>query len=534
MAEAVGIIAASGQFVEQSIKIFKLAKKVQSKFTDAPNELEDWRNELESLRRIVDEILKTPALHTDNLERIVTECKYVSEKLQDLFCNIDFKESDSFAHKSWRVVVSLAKEEEIRELFNKLERCKSTLNAEMSSSEAIQMAQVNEGFARTASALDEIKQSFHPGTDEDRCIQSLFVTDPLSDREGLVTIKGHRTPGTFEWIPNTSQYRDWEANQNGLLWISGPPGKGKTMISIFLSKRLETNNQDGTVIWFFCDNKTASRNSAVNVVRGLMTQLIMKHPRVLSFLLPTWKVQQDKTFQANSFETLWRIFLDMLAVLENEKVYCVLDALDECDEESLSTLLFKIKTLFDPSRDNEARKCLRLIIASREHPLSLTQNLSAFPRISLDDLGHDIQLYIAEKVDHLARVKNIQGSPLQHRIETALEEGAGGTFLWVSYVAQDLEQKTLDEIDTAVNHLPRGLYAIYDRIISKIENETRGGIVEMLRWILLAARPLTISELCNAIDVKSTDFLTREQICLGYVQSCGHLLQLQTWDSVRK
>lgn len=139
MAEAVGIIAASGQFVEQSIKIFKLAKKVQNKFVDAPDELEDWRNELESLQQIVDRILKTPALHTDNLERIVTECKRVSEKLLDLFCNIDFNESDSFAHKSWRVVVSLAKEEEIRELFNKLERCKSTLNAEMASSGAIQL-----------------------------------------------------------------------------------------------------------------------------------------------------------------------------------------------------------------------------------------------------------------------------------------------------------------------------------------------------------------------------------------------------------
>ncbi|KIL90704.1 hypothetical protein FAVG1_06440 [Fusarium avenaceum] len=534
MAEAVGIIAASGQFVEQSIKIFKLAKKVQNKFVDAPDELEDWRNELESLQQIVDRILKTPALHTDNLERIVTECKRVSEKLLDIFSNIDFNESDSFAHKSWRVVVSLAKEEEICELFNKLERCKSTLNAELASSGAIQLAQVNEGFARTASALDEIKRFSRPGTDEDRCIRSLFVTDPLSDREGLVTIKGHRTRGTFEWIPNTSQYRDWEANQNGLLWISGPPGKGKTMISIFLSKRLETNNQDGTVIWFFCDNKTASRNSAVNVVRGLMTQLIMKHPRVLSFLLPTWKVQQDKTFHANSFETLWRIFLSMLAALKNEKVYCVLDALDECDDESLSSLLFKIKTLFDPLQNDDARNSLKLIIASREYPLSLPQNLSGFLRIALDDLDHDIQLYIAEKVDHLSRVKNFQGSPLQRRIESALREGTEGTFLWVSYVAQDLEQKTLDEIDTAVNQLPRGLYAIYDRIISKIENETRGGIVEMLRWILLAARPLTISELCNAIDVKPTDFLTREQVCLGYVQSCGHLLQLQTWDEVRR
>jgi superfamily I DNA and/or RNA helicase len=138
MAEAIGIIAASGQFVEQSIKIFKLSKRVQNKFVDAPDELEDWRNELESLQRIVDRILKTPALHTDNLEHIVTQCKRISEKLLDLFCNIDFEESDSFALKSWRVAVSLAKEEEIRELFTKLERWKLTLSTEITSSGAIQ------------------------------------------------------------------------------------------------------------------------------------------------------------------------------------------------------------------------------------------------------------------------------------------------------------------------------------------------------------------------------------------------------------
>jgi ankyrin repeat protein len=306
------------------------------------------------------------------------------------------------------------------------------------------------------------------------------------------------------------------------------------MISIFLSKRLETNNPDGTVIWFFCDNKTASRNSAVNVVRGLMTQLILKHPKVLRFLLPTWKLQQDRTFQANSFETLWRILLSMLAALKNEKVYCVLDALDECDEESLSLLLFKIKTLFESLQDDDARKSLKVIISSREHPLSLPQTLSAFSRITLDDLDHDIELYIAEKVDHLTRLKNIQCSPLQQRIESALRKGAEGTFLWVSYVAQDLEQKTLDEIETALNQLPRGLYAIYNRIISKIREETHGRIVEMLRWILLAVRPLKISELCNAIDVKPTDFLTRELVCLGYIQSCGHLLQLQIYDKDRE
>ncbi|KAM0244425.1 hypothetical protein ACHAP5_006227 [Fusarium lateritium] len=534
MAETVGIIATSGQFVEQSIKIVKLTKRVRDKFKGAPEELEDWRNELESLQRIVDKIYKTPALHTQDLEHIVTQCKRVSDKLQDLFCNIDFNDSDSLSHKSWRVAVSLAKEEEIRELFAKLERWKLTLSTEITSSGAFQSTQINERFAHTASALDEIKQSFRPGTDEDNCIRSLFITDPLSDREGLVTIKGHRTPGTFEWIPNTKQYQDLDAAENGLLWIAGPPGKGKTMISIFLSKRLEISKPNSTVIWFFCDNKTSSRNSAVNVIRGLMTQLIQKYPRVVSCLLPTWKVQEDEMFQANSFETLWRLFLKVLTSLKDEKIYCVLDALDECDEESLSSLLFKIKTLFDPSQNDNARDSFKLIIASREQPLPLPQTLSEFPKITLGDLDHDIELYITEKVNHFARSKNIQGSPLQQRIESALREGAEGTFLWVSYVTQDLEQKTLDEIETALTQLPRGLYTIYDRVVSKVKTETRGYIVEMLRWILLAARPLKISELCHAIEVQPSELLTREQVCLGYVQSCGHLLQLQAYDQDRE
>ncbi|KAM0194347.1 hypothetical protein ACHAPI_007108 [Fusarium lateritium] len=530
MAETVGIIAASGQFVEQSIKIVKLTKQLRDKFKGAPEELEDWRDELESLQRIVDKIHKTPALNTENLERIATQCKLISDKLLDLFCNIDFKESDSLAHKSWRVVVSLAKEEEIRDLFTKLERWKLTLSTEITSSSAIQSTQAHETFAHTASVLDEIKQSFRPGTEEDKCIRSLFVTDPLSDREGLVTIKGHRTPGTFEWIPNTKQYQDWDTAENGLLWIAGPPGKGKTMISIFLSKRLEMSKPNSTVIWFFCDNKTSTRNSAANVIRGLMTQLIQKHPRVISCLLPTWKVQDNKMFQANSFETLWRSFLNMLILLKNEKVYCVLDALDECDKESLSSLLFKVKTLFDPSQNDNALNSFKLIIASREQPLPLPQSLSEFPRITLGDLGRDIELYITEKVNHLARSKNIQGSPIQQRIESALKRGAEGTFLWVSYVTQDLEQKTLDEIDAALTQLPPGLYDIYDRVVSKVKTETRGYVAEMIRWILRTAQPLNISELCDAIEVKPTDFLTREQVCLGYVQSCDHLLQLQAYD----
>jgi hypothetical protein len=296
---------------------------------------------------------------------------------------------------------------------------------------------------------------------------------------------------------------------------------------------MEVTKPESTVIYFLCDNKTASRNSAVNVLRGLMTQLIQRHPHLVSILYSVWKIQQDNLFRANSFETLWRIFVQMLEALKNHEVCCVLDALDECDEESLCMLLHKIKMLFDPSKETLSKVSLKLLIASREEPKILPQSLAAFPRITLTDLDDDIHLYILEKVSYLAQVKHIDGDPLHHQIKEAFRKGAEGTFLWVSYMAKDLERKSRREIELALTELPRGLNEIYERIMTQIKVEERDKVAEMLMWILFAEHPLNILELCDAIQIQATETLTREEACFDYILSCGHLLQLQIIDEER-
>lgn len=336
-------------------------------------------------------------------------------------------------------------------------------------------------------------------------------------------MKGHRTPGTFEWIPQTKQYRDWNASKKGLLWVSGAPGKGKTVISIFLSELLEVTKP--SAIYFFCDNKMASRNSAVNILRGLMSQLIQLHPELLSCLLSAWKIQQDALFQ--SFETLWRIFHQMLEALKGQEVCCVLDAVDECDEQSLTWLLRKIIDLYN----SPSELPLKLLIASREQPKVLPQALTGYPRIKLEHIDKDIQLYISQKVSDLAEMKMIFDSPLHLRIEEAFRESAQGTFLWVSYMVQDLETKSLSEIELALTQLPKGLHEIYERILWQMRVENHDKIAEMLMWILFTKNPLTVPDLCEALQVQATAALTQEEVCFDYIRSCGHLLQLhyRTW-----
>lgn len=524
-AETIGIVAACGQFVEQSVKIIRFSKQIHDKFQDAPAEINAWRQQIQGLEKLVVAVEASPALQVEDLKSTVEQAKAVGDKLLRSFEGIDFEKDDGFGHKSWRVVGGFLKEDEIEDLFKEIERLKALLGDQIA---VININQGHDKFARVESLIQDLGCSFRLGTDEDHCLQDLFITDPLSDREGIVTAKGRRTPGTCEWITVTEEYQNWSTGRSGLLWISGPPGKGKTFISIFLTQILQSSKPDATVIWFFCDNKVMSRNKAVNILRGLIIQLIQKHNQLISRIMPTWKIQGTNLFQDNSFETLWRIFEDILEALKDHEVCCVLDALDECDEVSLSSLLFKIQSLFEPGQKSARAHSLKLLVTSREQPECLPATLSAFPHITLGLLEHDIQLYISDQISHLAKAKGIEGLPLCEYIEHAFRERAGGTFLWVSFMARDLEDRTVKGIENALTQLPRDLPEVYERILSKINPESKTDVGSMLTWLLFASRPLTVVELCDAVQIEPTPYLTKEQVCLDYIQSCGHLLQVST------
>lgn len=126
-AEAIGIVAACGQFVEQSIKIIQLSKQVHDKFRDAPAEIDAWRQQIQALEKLVAAVEASPALQVDDLKPTVEQAKAVGDKLLRIFEGIDFDKDDGFGHKSWRVVGGLLKEDEIGDLFSEVERLKGLL-----------------------------------------------------------------------------------------------------------------------------------------------------------------------------------------------------------------------------------------------------------------------------------------------------------------------------------------------------------------------------------------------------------------------
>jgi ankyrin repeat protein len=383
--------------------------------------------------------------------------------------------------------------------------------------------------------LEQVDQRpVQTGTEEERCLRALFVTDPISDRNAIITTKGKRTTGTCEWIISTERYKTWENTlEPSLLWISGPPGKGKTFISIFLTQHLEAKvvSSGCTLIYFFCDNKVSTRNTAVNILRGLMYQLTQRHERLLSLLMEHWKVQQDGLFSESSFERLWAIFQAMISALIDTPIYCVLDALDECSEASLEPLLCKLKELFNP--DSRAGYNVKLAVLSRRHPACIPEVLRTFNHVRLDDESHDIELYIQDQVSALGARKGIHDADFLKHIEAAFRDRAEGTFLWVSFMVADLNKKSPWEIESSLHQLPRGLYAVYERILDQIKPGDQPVVTKLLTWITLAQVPLSVSELCEALRIEGTEFMNREGVCQSYIEACGHLLQFTEMDDNR-
>ena len=379
--------------------------------------------------------------------------------------------------------------------------------------------------------------SVGPNDDEalaQACLRALFLTDINADRANLKTTKGPRVDGTCEWIKSHELYKSWLRSNSQLLWLSGGPGKGKTMLSIFLAEELEQTarlSQNKLFLQYFCDNKDEKRNSAVTVIKGLIYQLLQSRRKLFDHILPTFRTQKESLF---SFETLWRIFESMVCDPALENTYCVLDGVDECDEASLEILLGKFVALLSAKTDESSACHLNVLIVSRAVPDFIPELLSSFPRIALDpdadtEINQDIDLFIKAKVNGLSRSRRYPET-LRVHVRDVFRDRAQGTFLWIGIVAQALRKYKATEVEKALELFPKGLDELYARILLQIDSGRREIAARILRWVVMAVRPLRLLELSIAIETTvgpSIAGFTRKEMMRDQVSHCGYFLVIK-------
>ena len=350
--------------------------------------------------------------------------------------------------------------------------------------------------------------------------------------------KGDRAKGTCEWILETEALRAWlnpeqavglNKGSGNILWLWGNPGTGKSTMTMCLVERLRekfrTTNQK-TLSYFFCDFNFDARRSATSVVRGLILQLIQQHPRLLDYLVPKYRQRKQDIF--DSFDALWDMLLKMAADETTGQTFFIIDALDECDEESRQTLVKQLQRNFQ----HESSSKIRLLITSRPYQeiKEYLQEFSHKDLASIPDSKKDVDRFIHEKVADLAAKKQYT-TKAKEQITNILKYKSEKTFLWVGLACEELSQVLSKHAVNCLKEMPPGLNVLYQKLLDNAlgKSQTSYKVVkEVLGLVAVSFRHLSILELSSACqNYPDEDEETRIQFTRDDITTCRLLVVIQ-------
>ncbi|KAL4865206.1 hypothetical protein BDV12DRAFT_200398 [Aspergillus spectabilis] len=362
------------------------------------------------------------------------------------------------------------------------------------------------------------------------CLHALRCPDSLVVKNRLKESKDKLVHQSIHWILQNPQYKDWKNGDDvGLLWIKGGAGKGKTMLSIGVIEELaRALDESSVVIYFFCQNADYELNTLEAILKGLILQLANQQTELKESLRRRWDTMQECFSEdLSSWHSLWYILFEMLARCKYSRVYMVVDALDECQDDDMVDFL---KSIVRKGLDYPAK--IKWLLTSRpwdgaERVLLAGQDQV---QISLDgehnsqSVSEAVNAYITSKVEELSR-QHRYGATLKSEIATELTERSEGTFLWVSLVCKALESVCRDEALSIVQSLPPGLHPFYERVLNQLNEGEQAEVqkcMRLLKAMMTVYRPLKVEEVPSVIGL--TD---EEDTIRALVDCCASFIRLR-------
>ncbi|KAH6912020.1 hypothetical protein BKA70DRAFT_1559519 [Coprinopsis sp. MPI-PUGE-AT-0042] len=286
------------------------------------------------------------------------------------------------------------------------------------------------------------------------------------------------TPGTVLWLFTCKEYRIF-IDVDGvlkILWGSGIPGAGKTVLASIVIDRLEALAREwGNEI---CVAYVYIRYSDQNqvTVRGILEVLVKQ-------------TEGTQPMEGELLQLLGQF------VAKRKATFYVLDALDEAPVRIRLALIQKLSSLG-----------VRLFITSRPLP-ALEAKFPAAHTFPILAQEHDLDLHIAEKIEGSEDLQDLldRGGPEfeEHLIKT-VKAKCGGMFLHASLQLDALQQcitvhDALQVLDAFPD--PRRIEDVYQQTWERIiQSERHASLAQAaFVWVLNAKQSMTIDQLLHAL-----------------------------------
>jgi ankyrin repeat protein len=294
------------------------------------------------------------------------------------------------------------------------------------------------------------------------------------------------------------------------------------MMSVYLTEEI-ASKISRNLAYYFCVSQDMERNNACAVLRGLLWQITGQLPHLLRILEPHFDPPERGKATVSSEETLWNLFKQICSHAGTERLYCLVDGVDECDEDSMHWLVSKFMSV---GRGNGHPK-LSLLVLSR--PVT---GLDDGTCITLDpdyrgQVSADVAKFVQSKVEELSHKLKLD-TAFERNAANVLMEKSEGTFLWVGFVMGELLKKnTRSQVEKAMYSLPKGLPAVYARMLHDIEPDDRENSKKLLTCISVAFKPLSLKTLADILGCRSSATISEEQATLDETAVCASMLNIR-------
>ncbi|KAK6540912.1 hypothetical protein TWF694_008296 [Orbilia ellipsospora] len=305
---------------------------------------------------------------------------------------------------------------------------------------------------------------------------------------------------TCDWIFETEQFCRWISPAtrselerfNGVLWIKGKPGAGKSTLMKHIFNYFQKSSYGYTIAaYFFSARGAVLEKSRIGMLRSILYQLLDRFPEAYDLVFPLFQDKRRKhgenwTWLEGELETL----LSELVPILKEPVLLLVDALDECDETDVRRVVSFLERLSLASM-NSTGTSLRICLSSRHYPtISMRKNLDLILE-QKQEHTRDIRVYVRDKL----KLKDT-------RIRAGVLEKADGIFMWVVLVVEILNQAwengDIEAVLEKLQEVPSDIDEVFRALLEK-DNLHKPRTVFMFQLVLFAGRPLDPQELYSAV-----------------------------------
>ncbi|KAJ4287002.1 hypothetical protein N0V90_012883 [Kalmusia sp. IMI 367209] len=324
---------------------------------------------------------------------------------------------------------------------------------------------------------------------------------------------------TFQWIfqnkdKSPSQFRKWLVGEDGIFWITGKPGSGKSTLIKYLWSSAETysalekwtqGRQLVTAFFYFWHSGTIMQRSLQGLLRSLIVQVLDQFPELILKVFPDeWEALENSpsndpgTYRRRTSWTTTEL-LNAIRVLATTPSlsanFCFfIDGLDEYDGSD--------KEMVDIIASFEMSHCFKLCLSSRPHAqFKKAYGQNVHRSLSVSSLtADDIRKYVHDKLSSNTEFQILEtqhGTRCQQLVDDVVRH-ASGVFLWVYLVVDKLlegievNNDRMSDLEKKLGSIPKELDQLFRLILDSVDSDYHEAQAHMLRVACTAEKPLDL------------------------------------------